>query len=52
MPLIYVSNSFFICRKRKPRKNITKGWFPKEASTYMPEQHNPTPNEQDDAPFE
>jgi hypothetical protein len=51
MPLIYVSNSFLICRKRKPRKNVTKGWFPKEASTSMPEQHNPTPNEHDDAPF-
>jgi hypothetical protein len=20
-----------VCRKRKPRKNTTKGWFPKEA---------------------
>jgi hypothetical protein len=23
-------------RKRKPRKNTTKGWFPKEAPTYDP----------------
>jgi hypothetical protein len=51
MPLICVSNSFLICRKRKPRKNTTKVWFSKEASTSMLEHHNPTPNEQDDAPF-
>jgi hypothetical protein len=23
----------FLCRKRKPRLNCTKGWFPKESST-------------------
>jgi hypothetical protein len=28
---------FFMCRKRKPRKNTTNGWFLKEASTSSPQ---------------
>jgi hypothetical protein len=33
IPVIINLIPFFVCRKRKPRKNTTKGWFPKEAST-------------------
>jgi hypothetical protein len=28
---------FFMCRKRKTRKNTTKGWFLKKASTSSPQ---------------
>jgi hypothetical protein len=27
--LFHISNSFLMCRKRKPRQNTIKGWFPK-----------------------
>jgi hypothetical protein len=52
MPIYHISNSFSMCRKRKPRKNITKGWIPKEATTSMPEQHNTSQSENVDAPYE
>jgi hypothetical protein len=35
-----------MCRKRKPRKNTTKGWFPKEASSSTPEQPSTSTPEQ------
>jgi hypothetical protein len=38
-----------MCRKRKPRKNTTKGWFPKEASNSTPEQPTTPPSENVDA---
>jgi hypothetical protein len=38
---------FFMCRKRKPRKNTTKGWFPKEASTSKPKPLDTSPPTQD-----
>jgi hypothetical protein len=44
-----------LCRKRKPRKNTTKGWFPKEASTSAPLQSStssPTDNVGASAPPE
>jgi hypothetical protein len=37
---------FVMCRKRKPRKNTTKGWFPKEASSSTPEQPSTSTPEQ------
>jgi hypothetical protein len=48
----YISNSFLMCRKRKSRKNTIKGWFLKEASTSTPEQHNTSPSENVNAPYE
>jgi hypothetical protein len=44
---ITILTNLFACRKRKPRKNTTKGWFPKEASTSSPP---PPPTSQNDAP--
>jgi hypothetical protein len=42
--------ALFMCRKRKPRKNTTKGWFPKEASNSTLEQPTTPPSENVDAP--
>jgi hypothetical protein len=36
-----------VCRKRKLRKNITKGWFLKEASTSTPKPLDTSPPTQD-----
>jgi hypothetical protein len=41
-----------MCRKRKPRKNTTKEWFLKEASTSTPQQPATSPHENVDAPYE
>jgi hypothetical protein len=52
VPLFHISNSFLMCRIRKPRKNTIKRWFPKEASTSTPKHHNTSPSEHDEAPYE
>jgi hypothetical protein len=39
-------------RKRQPRKNTTKRWFPKEAYTSTPQQPSTSSSENVDAPYE
>ena len=35
MPICSSFDSFLPCRKRKPRKNTTKGWVPKDIAADM-----------------
>jgi hypothetical protein len=38
------SHYYFLCRKRKPRLNRTKGWFPKEPSAQSAEAQDGGPS--------